>query len=178
MGVIVIAHNVRSAHNVGSLFRTADAMGVECMYLTGYTPAPIDTFNRPRKDIAKTALGAEHTVPWERHDDIYTVLSDLKKKGYTICALEQHAQSREITTYTYPQKIALILGNEVEGISPDLLEIVDVIVEIPMRGRKESLNVSVAAGIALFVITTLVREHVHSLSLSVKKSDDIMGGLP
>ena len=151
--IVVIAHNIRSTHNVGSIFRTADAMGVSHVYLSGYTPTPTDRFGRPQKDIAKTALGAETYIPWERAE-VASVVSQLQKRGFTLAALEQSSASVPLNTYKAPQKLALILGNEVRGVSKQLQEKCDVVLEIPMFGEKESLNVSVAAGIALFMLRT------------------------
>lgn len=156
MSFVVIAHNIRSAHNVGSVFRTADGCGVEKVFLTGYTPAPAsaDTVyvTRAHKDIAKTALGAENTVAWESSDDIETLLGRLISEGYSIVALEQYEGSVDYRAYRPSEKVALILGNEVEGVDTGLLDRCDAVIEIPMRGQKNSLNVSVAFGIAAFEI--------------------------
>lgn len=150
---ILILHNIRSVHNVGSIFRTADAAGVSKIVLTGYTPAPTDRFNRPRKDFVKVSLGAEQSVPWEAAPELAPVLKKLKKDGYTVVAIEQSKNSTPLFDYK-PKgaKIAVIMGNEVRGISPRSLQYADHVLEIPMRGKKESLNVSVAAGVALFQI--------------------------
>ena len=150
--IAIIVHNVRSAYNVGSLFRTADGAGVSHVYLTGYTPAPVDRFGRVRKDIAKTALGAQESVPWTHTRDIHTCIDTLRKSGYTIVSVEQAPSAvpymglRE----SAQEKLALIFGSETEGLLPDVLDASDIIVEIPMHGTKESLNVSVAAGVVLF----------------------------
>lgn len=143
--MILIAHNIRSLHNVGSLFRSADAFGVERLYLTGFTATP------PRSEIAKVALGAEDRVPWTQADDILALLAELRQAGYAIIALDNREGAEPIQTVA-PQveKVVLIVGNEVEGIESVVLGATDRIVEIPMPGRKRSLNVSVAAGIALF----------------------------
>ncbi|QSH39156.1 TrmH family RNA methyltransferase [Candidatus Kaiserbacteria bacterium] len=151
--VIVILHNIRSTHNVGSIFRTADAAGVTKMYLTGYTPKPIDRFGRPQKDIAKTALGGQEYVRWES-GDINNVLKDLKKEGFSIISIEQDERSIVLNDFKTLPKMALILGNEVRGVSKQLRDKSDYIVEIPMHGKKESLNVSVTAGIVLFSLST------------------------
>ncbi|HBK34434.1 MAG: tRNA/rRNA methyltransferase (SpoU) [Candidatus Uhrbacteria bacterium GW2011_GWE2_40_58] len=143
--MIMIAHNIRSLHNVGSIFRSADAFGIEKLYLTGFTGTP------PRKEIAKVALGSEQRVPWEFFSDIHSLLSLLKSEGKQIVAIETGEQAVSLHSFsTEPHKLVLIVGNEVEGIEKEVLENCDVIVEIPMTGRKRSLNVSVAAGIALF----------------------------
>lgn len=144
MSVILIAHDIRSLHNVGALFRSADAFGVEKMYLTGITGTP------PRKEIAKVALGGETRVAWEYHETIDEVIELLKNEGVKICALELSEKSQSLRSFDVPEQVALILGNEVEGIGPEVLAHVDHVLEIPMLGQKKSLNVSVAAGIALY----------------------------
>tara|TARA_B100000745_G_scaffold53689_2_gene31886 strand:- start:5592 stop:6062 length:471 start_codon:yes stop_codon:yes gene_type:complete len=146
---ILILHNIRSAYNVGAIFRTADAVGVSKIYLTGYTPAPIDRFGRPRKDIAKTALGAEKSVEWE-HGDVSRVIQQLNEKEIFVVSVEIDEKAIPIHTYVFPQRVAFVFGNEIRGVSKQLRERSDAIVEIPMRGKKESLNVSVAAGMVLF----------------------------
>jgi tRNA G18 (ribose-2'-O)-methylase SpoU len=148
--ISVILSDIRSAENVGSIFRTADAAGVSRIYLAGYTPAPTDRFGRPNPKIAKAALGAEKSVPWESHPAALSLVAELKKKGVTVIAVEQHQNSVPYQTWRCPESAALILGNEVDGVPAEILNACDSIIEIPMRGAKESLNVSVAAGIALF----------------------------
>ena len=150
--VVLILHNIRSMYNVGAIFRTADGVGVSHVYLSGYTPLPVDRFNRPRKDIAKTALGAEMSVPWSASKNISSLIARLKKEGYTIVGLEQDERAVDYRSVPKKEKVALLAGNEVRGISPQLREKCDVLMEIPMRGEKESLNVSVAAGIALYAL--------------------------
>jgi 23S rRNA (guanosine2251-2'-O)-methyltransferase len=143
----LLAHNVRSLWNVGSFFRTADACGVERIYLTGYTGCP------PRKEISKTAIGAEEFVEWEHHKDPVPLIRTLKKKGWQIIALEQTKDAIPLFSFhpsSQPQ--LLIVGHELDGIPDPLLSLADSIVEIPMCGKKESLNVAVATGIALFAI--------------------------
>ncbi|MFM2357765.1 MAG: hypothetical protein RJA61_502 [Candidatus Parcubacteria bacterium] len=152
--IYLILHNIRSTHNVGSIFRTADAAGVSKIYITGYTPTPLDRFNRPRKDISKVALGAEKTVAWEHNPLLEDVVTLLKKEGFSIIALEQSDNSVDYKTYTLKFPVALIVGNEVSGISEDTLNLCEAVIEIPMRGEKESLNVSVATGIALFQLNS------------------------
>jgi len=153
----LIALDIRSSENVGSFFRTSDALGIEHVYLVGYTPTPLDMFNRPDSKIAKTALGAETSVPSSHHKTIGPLIKKLKKEGFTILALEQDPASLDYREdfSKKTSKIALILGNEVTGVPKSTLKTVDYIVEIPMRGTKESLNVSVAAGIALSELTRL-----------------------
>lgn len=140
----LIAHNIRSLWNVGSLFRTCDGMGVEKLYLTGYTGRP------PRKEITKTALGAEDFVEWEHVDEPMHVIEDLKKEGWKIVSLEQTEKSINLSEFNPEYPLCLIIGNEVSGVRDDLLEASDAVVEIPMFGKKESLNVAVAAGVALY----------------------------
>lgn len=156
--LVIIAHDIRSTHNVGSLLRTADGLGIEKVYLTGYTPYP----KKPHDDrlphiaakldaaIHKTALGAELTVSWEQNDDVFTVLSRLKSEGYMLCALEQTKDAIDITAFKAPDKCVLLLGSEVTGVSEEILKLVDKSLVIPMFGEKESFNVVQAAAMALF----------------------------
>ena len=147
---ILVVPDIRSAQNVGALFRTADAAGISKIYLVGITPAPIDRFGRARTDVAKSALGAEQTLPWEQLSTLPPLLRRLKKEGYQIVAIEQSDTSVDYKKVSIKQNTAFIIGNEVTGISKSVLSKCDIIAEIPMRGTKESLNVSVATGIALF----------------------------
>jgi len=142
----LILHNIRSAHNVGSIFRTADAAGVAKIYLTGYTPAPTED------KVKKTALGAEKTIPWEKAGQIAPLLKRLKKERIGIVALELSPNSIDYRKFKPKFPLALIVGNEVKGLSKAVLENVDKIIAIPMYGKKESLNVSVATGIAIYKI--------------------------
>jgi tRNA G18 (ribose-2'-O)-methylase SpoU len=160
----VLLHNIRSTHNVGSIFRTADAAGVKCIYLSGYTPTPTDRFGRTQKDIAKTALGAERSMPWEYHASPLKLISKLKKSGWEIVGVEQDVRAIDYRSFRPTRPTLFVLGNEVRGLSPALRQLCDTLVEIPMHGAmvrqahharhtgrgKESLNVSVAAGIILF----------------------------
>lgn len=148
-------HNIRSVYNVGAIFRTADAAGVSKIYLTGYTPTPLDRFGRERKDVAKAALGAEKSVAWSHESEVHKVIMSLKSNGYEIVALEQAENSVDYKECKPSEKTALIIGEERYGITQDILDQCDHIVEIPMRGKKESLNVSVATGIALFRILSI-----------------------
>ncbi len=148
---ILLLHNIRSVQNVGSLFRTSDAFGIKKIYLSGFSPTPLDRFGKPRKDFIKTSLGAEKTVPWEYAKTLSEVIKKVKAEGYAIVAIEQDAKSLD---YTDPsayrgKKIALLLGNEVRGVDARTLKLCDRIVEIPMRGMKESLNVSVAGALVI-----------------------------
>lgn len=158
--IVLIAHNIRSTHNVGSIFRTAEGFGVSKIILSGYTPYPsVDhdirlphIHQKLTSQIHKTALGAETLVPFEHFET--PDLSRLKADGYRIVALEQTADSTYLSDYTAPDKIALLLGEEVLGISDELLAQCDDTIEIPMQGKKESFNVSVATGIALYALAT------------------------
>ena len=157
--IVVIAHDMRSTHNVGSLLRTCEGMGVAQVYLTGYTPyppLPVGDTRLPHiaqklgKQINKTALGAELLVPWLHADDVLGCIAQLQAEGYHIAALEQAADSMLLPDFRPPEKIALLLGREVEGVASELLAVSDTKLEIPMFGRKESFNVVQAAAIALY----------------------------
>lgn len=157
--ITVLLHNIRSTHNVGSIFRTADGFGVKRIILTGYTPHPAypDDSRLPHlaakltKQIDKTALGATASVPFEYHDNLLTWLDG---NTLPLVALEQATTSVSLRDYTAPDEFVLVLGEEVNGIPAYLLDRCQAIVEIPMRGHKESFNVSVAAGIALYQLST------------------------
>ncbi len=148
--IALLLHNIRSSYNVGSIFRTADAAGVSRIYLSGYTPRPVDRFGRPQKEIAKTALGAEDYIPWEYNMSPNTFITRLKKKKWSIVGIEQDTRAVDYRSYKAKNRTLFILGNEVRGLSKDLRRKCDTLIEIPMRGKKESLNVAVAAGIILF----------------------------
>lgn len=148
--ISLILHDIRSSENVGSIFRTADAAGVVKIYLTGYTPAPLDRFKRKNTKLVKAALGAEETVPWEHSEDVFSLMGRLKSEGEVLCAVEQDPRSVSYTTAEVPLRAVFILGNEVDGVPKNILDECDLIFEIPMHGKKESLNVSVAAGVMLF----------------------------
>ncbi len=147
----VILHNIRSAYNVGSIFRTSDARGVKHIYISGYTPAPIDKFQRQRKEISKTALGGQFSVSWSK-ENIFKIVEKLKKEGFKIYSIEQSEDSISYRDLKKEEKMVFILGNEVRGLSNDILSKSDAVVEIEMAGQKESLNVSVAFGIVAFSI--------------------------
>jgi tRNA G18 (ribose-2'-O)-methylase SpoU len=147
---ILILDNIRSVENTASIFRTADGLGVGKICLIGTTPAPLDRFGRPRADFSKVSLGAEESVLWEYSEVIEPVLEELVSEGYQILALEQDEQSESLREFKAKERFALIVGNEVEGVSKTALDRTDKILEIEMKGKKESLNVSVSAGIALF----------------------------
>lgn len=151
----IILHNIRSAQNVGSIFRSADASGVSKIYLGGYSPLPVDRFGRERKDISKSALGAEKTVAWENYSDILEFLGKLKKEGVEVISVEQSKNSIDYKNFNITKPTAFIFGNEVEGVDQEVLKQSDKIIEIPMMGEKESLNVSVSAGIVLFRVLNI-----------------------
>ena len=151
--ITLILHNIRSSENVGSLFRTADAAGVSRVVLSGYTPGPLDRFGRANAKLAKAALGAEKCVAYEQVEDLHACIKKLKEAGVAVLALEQDPRSVPYDTDTPKTPVALIVGNEVEGVAKDVLDLADAILEIPMRGKKESLNVAVAGGIALYQLS-------------------------
>jgi tRNA G18 (ribose-2'-O)-methylase SpoU len=167
MTLAIVLHNIRSVHNVGSIFRTADAAGTEKIYLCGITPTPCDRLGNLRKDFSKVALGAEKYVPWESAKSTTRAIAALKKDGWKIFAVEQSKKSVpyfRLKIGDRKSKIALVLGDEVRGLPPSVLKLADAILEIPMRGAtmkdarhpknkgkgKESLNVAVAFGIVAF----------------------------
>lgn len=155
---ILIFHNIRSVENVGAMFRTADAAGVDKIYLTGYTPTPLDRFGRKRKDIAKSALGAEEFVPWEAKKSLSVLMRRLRREKFLIIAIEQDKKSIDYKKVKIKSKNAFMVGAEVTGIPQNILKKCDIIAEIPMRGKKESLNVSVALGVALFTFDSADRK--------------------
>ena len=142
----LICPNIRSLYNIGSIFRTADAAGIDKIFLTGYSGKP------PNPKIEKVALGATKTVLWQHHWQTWRVIEDLKKKGFTIIALEQTKKSINYKKFKPKFPIALVIGNEVRGISKNILKRCDKIIHLPMSGKKESLNVAVALGIAVYKI--------------------------
>ena len=150
MQKVLILNNIRSSENVGSIFRTADAAGIYKIYLCGYTPAPVDKFGRTNRALSKAALGAEKFVEWEKVKNLKTIISNLKTKKHKIIGVEQSPKSKNYKLLSTNYNLAFIFGNEVSGLSKNDLSFCDTIIEIPMRGRKESLNVAVAAGIILF----------------------------
>lgn len=151
---IAVLDNLRSVYNVGSIFRTANAVGIEKIYLCGTTPTPVDKKGERRKDFAKVALGAEDTVLWEYNENTYDCVKNLQVEGFYVLSLEQDENSvdyKEVNT-TGKEHVAFVIGNEVDGITKDVLDVSDVTVEIPMLGTKESLNVTIAFGIAVYRI--------------------------
>lgn len=159
--LVLIAHDIRSCHNIGSLLRTAEGLGVHKVYLTGYTPYPLHSSDtrlphiaqKMQKQIAKTALGAEELVDWQHSESVTDVISYLKREGYTVVGLEQSSHAIPLPSYEPPEKTALLLGREVEGIAKEMLSLCDQIIEIPMSGKKESFNVVQAAAMAMYHIT-------------------------
>ena len=142
----VIAHDIRSCENIGALLRTCEFLGVEKLWLTGYTPAP------PDAKVLKTALGAERSLAWEKQTEVSEVIKRLKSKGFDLVGLELDQRAKELSRYRGSKKIALLLGNEITGIPSSLLDQCDDIVMIKPRGKKESLNVTIAAAIAVYSI--------------------------
>ena len=142
----LILPDIRSCHNVGAMFRTADAFGINKLFLVGYTPAP------PKPQIDKVSLGAEKWVPFEIRKTLKPLLKKLKKQGIKIFALEKTEDSVDISKADFIGDVALIVGNEVEGVKHDILALCDGVVHIPMYGKKESLNVSIAAGVAMYCL--------------------------
>ncbi|MCR4275168.1 MAG: TrmH family RNA methyltransferase [Candidatus Wolfebacteria bacterium] len=178
--MVGLLYNIRSLHNVGSIFRTADAVGIKKLYLCGITPAPADVFGRPRQQLTKVSLGAEKYVAWEKIGSarpstlssgpkgsaqaISKLIDKLKKEKYKIFAIEQSKNSIPYNKLKYSKtkklknKIALIVGNEIKGLPKPILKKADKILEIPMYGRKESLNVVVAFGIVAFYLISAFRK--------------------
>ncbi len=149
--IVAVLHNIRSLHNVGSIFRTADAVGAKKIYLCGITPGPVDRFGREVRAFTKVSLGAEKTVAYEKARRAADALAKLKKDGYTILAVEQSRRAAPYHNFRPGRrKLALLMGAEVKGLPPALLKRADKILEIPMLGRKESLNVAVAFGIVAY----------------------------
>jgi len=150
--VYLILHNVRSVYNVGSIFRTADCAGISKIFLTGYTAAPKDRFGNYRKDLAKVALGAEKNILWKSQESISDLIKKLKQENFYIVSVEQSKNSKNYKKFKAKNKTAVIFGNEIKGLSSSVLKTSDIVLEIPMKGKKESLNVSVSAAIVLFRI--------------------------
>lgn len=156
--IVLIAHNLRSCHNVGSLLRTAEGLGIKQVYLTGYAPYPLTPGDtrlphlavKISKQISKTALGAESMVPWKHEDEVEDLLTRLEADGFTVAAIEQAKNSVALPEYNPPKKVALLVGREVEGVEQAVLAQCDTILEIPMFGSKESFNVVQAAAMAMY----------------------------
>ena len=157
--VIAVLENIRSAYNVGSVFRTADAFLLEAIYITGYTCTP------PHKEIKKTALGAEDTVIWQHFTNAAIAIEALKAAGYTIFAIEQAANSKslEVVDFSAIKKVAVIFGNEVTGVEQTTIAQCDGVIEIPQFGMKHSLNIATAAGVVLWeIVRTVIGKQKHS----------------
>ncbi len=156
--IVIIAHDIRSTHNIGSLLRTAEGLGIDHVYITGYSPYPLASSDKrlphlaqkTHRAIQKTALGAEESQSWSQHDDINDVLRELKQTGYCLAALEQAPNVVQLPSWQPPQQVAVLLGREVEGIENALLQEMDVVIEIPMFGSKESFNVVQAAAMVMY----------------------------
>ena len=146
----VILHNIRSSHNVGAIFRTCDGAGVKKIFLTGYTPTPTDRFGRTVEEIKKTSLGASTMVEWEQSPDVANVIESLHQSKFTVVAVEQTTTAVSLYDFIEPNEVAYVFGNEITGVEPEVLALCDNVVEIPMSGQKESLNVSVTVGVVLF----------------------------
>lgn len=157
MKSIVVLDNLRSVYNVGSIFRTANAVGAEKIYLCGTTPTPLDKKGERRKDFAKVSLGAEDTVSWEYFESALECVKKLQGEDYFIIAFEQDDRAVDYKNISLEGEgnVAFVLGNEVDGVAKDILEQSDVIAEIPMIGTKESLNVTIAFGVAAYRILGL-----------------------
>ena len=148
--IFIILHNIRSAYNIGSILRTADAVGVDKVFMTGYSPSPLDKYGRVRSDIHKTALGAEKTISWKHVRSLPALLSRLKRDGTTIISVEQTKESIDYRDVVIMGPTVFIFGNEVRGLSQAVLQKSDKVSMIPMCGNKESLNVASAAAVFLF----------------------------
>ena len=152
--ISILVENVRSVHNVGSIFRSADGFGAEKIYLTGYTAHP------PREDLHKTALGAEKSVPWEYYEDPLDAIKEIKKAGISLVLIEQTKVSKSIYEIKWEFPISFIVGNEVSGVSEALSHLADIHAELPMRGIKQSLNVSVATGVVGYEFARYYIQHI------------------
>lgn len=152
--ISVILNNIRSSENVGSIIRTSDATKVAKIFLCGITPAPVDRFGRENTKVLKSALGAEKFVRWERFESLKSALLEAKKDNYKIIGVEQSKKSvnyKNVSDFVSPNDdLAFVFGNEVEGLSKEDLELCDFVIDIPMKGKKESLNVAVAVGVVLY----------------------------
>jgi len=151
---VAVLDNVRSLYNVGAIFRTSDAVMLEKLYLCGITGQP------PRKEISKTALGADEIVPWEYSDSAVDTIKKLKKDGYTICAVELAQESIQYDKANFEFPLCLIFGHEVEGISDEVMELVDMAVKVPMLGRANSLNVETCYGIVVYEVLKKLNEKI------------------
>ena len=153
--IYIILENVRSAENVGAIFRTAEAVGVSKIFLVGYTPSPIDRFGREQKKIAKSALGAEKSIPFEKKESATELIEELHKENVNVVAVEQDSESKNYNEIKIESDTAFVFGNEVDGVSKEVLKVCDDIAEIPMKGEKESLNISVSVGVFLYRVMNI-----------------------
>lgn len=151
LDIVVVADNLRSGLNVGSLFRTVDCYKLKQIILCGLTPIP------PHKEITKSAIGATHSVDWKYYDSISDAIKQLKEEGYKIIGIEQTNNSKTFREYQFDQHTAIVMGNEVEGISNEVLPLLDEALELEQFGTKHSFNVSVCAGIVLYEINKQLR---------------------
>ena len=154
--ISILVENVRSVHNVGSIFRSADGFGAEKIYLSGYTAHP------PREDLHKTALGAEDAVPWEYYEDPLDAAAVIKKEGIPLILIEQTKQSKSMYEIDWEFPLCFIVGNEVSGVSEELSAMADIHAELPMRGVKQSLNVSVATGVVGYEFSRYYSQYKNS----------------
>lgn len=156
MNIVAVLHNIRSMHNVGSIFRTADAAGCKKIYLCGITPGPLNKFKHPNRALLKVSLGAEQSVKWEHARSTNAVIKRLQRDNYYIIVIEQQKGSQSLFCFsqkkqrTSSEKVALVLGNEIHGVPLSIGHQADTILEIPMYGTKKSLNVAIAFGIAVY----------------------------
>jgi tRNA G18 (ribose-2'-O)-methylase SpoU len=150
MHTYLILENIRSAHNVGAMFRTAEGAGVSKIFLCGYTPTPVDRYGRTQPEIGKTSLGAAALVPWEQVVTVEVLVRRLQSDGVTVVAVEKTEAAESLATFTQTQDTAYLVGNEVLGVSADSLAMADQVVCVPMLGQKESLNVATVAGIVMY----------------------------
>lgn len=153
--ICLILDNIRSVHNVGSIFRIADCAGINKTYCVGTSPLPVDRFGRQRNDFAKVSLGAEKNISSVHKELAKDTILELKEKGFRIIAIEQSGNSVDYKEIKISSPTAFILGNEVSGINPDILDLCDDVSEIKMLGKKESLNVAIAFGISIFRILNI-----------------------
>lgn len=162
MQLVLVVDNVRSKENIGALFRTADGAGVGEMVLCGISPCPTNRFGNSDGKIAKSALGAEQSVAWRHEGSCAKAVQGLRTNGYRIVVLEQAPQSVEYTAVKSArnEKVVLVVGNEVDGVSPDVIALADTVMHIPMYGKKESLNVTTATGIALYYLVHTTKKYM------------------
>jgi 23S rRNA (guanosine2251-2'-O)-methyltransferase len=158
MKVVLMVHSVRSTHNVGAILRSADGFGIAHVYFSGYTPYPAKALDerlphlrdKIDKQIHKTALGAEKTVASSHEENLPGLITKLKKEGFLVAALEQTPIAEKLNQFLPKQNVALVIGNEIDGVDKEILRLADIHLEIPMKGKKESFNVAIAASIAMY----------------------------